>query len=271
MQLSVLSWNLFHGRDSAPDPALHTWRSRLLRIDERNATHLQVNRDLLAEFAGVLARAEWDVAALQESPPRWGAALARATGAEAHAALTARNSLGILRALLAQANPDLIASNEGGSNLTLARPAAGGIVERRELELRREPERRALALTRLRGGPCVANLHASVADPLAAEEVVAAARSAVDWAGGKPVVLAGDFNVRPDDSGVFAELADLGFTSPSDGRAIDHILVRGLDVIEPARAWAATDREVREEGLAIRLSDHAPVQAIFGTPPQAAA
>ena len=76
MELSALTWNLFHGRDHPPDPALFTWRSRLLRTTERDATHAQVNRDLLAEFAAVLAAAEWDVALLQECPPRWGAPLA---------------------------------------------------------------------------------------------------------------------------------------------------------------------------------------------------
>ena len=51
MKLRAITWNLFHGRDFPPDPALLTWRSRLLRISERNATHLQVNRSLLPEFA----------------------------------------------------------------------------------------------------------------------------------------------------------------------------------------------------------------------------
>ncbi|HEX8689256.1 MAG TPA: hypothetical protein VF729_03340, partial [Solirubrobacterales bacterium] len=71
MQLAAISWNLFHGRDFPPDPALLTWRSRLLRISERNGTHLQVNRELLPEFAELLAAAEWDVALLQECPPRF--------------------------------------------------------------------------------------------------------------------------------------------------------------------------------------------------------
>ena len=35
--------------------------------------------------------------------------------------LTSRNSLGALRAFAARLNPDLIASGEGGSNLTLVR------------------------------------------------------------------------------------------------------------------------------------------------------
>ena len=125
----VLTWNLFHGRDFPPDPALFTWRSRLLAIEERNETHVQVNRELVAEFAQLLAAAEWDVALLQECPPRFAAPLAEACGAEAHRALTSRNSLSPLRTLIARRNPDLIASGEGGSNLTLSRPAGalGGI------------------------------------------------------------------------------------------------------------------------------------------------
>ena len=93
MQIEALSWNLFHGRDAPPDAALLTLRSRLLRTSERNATHLQVNRDLWSEFATVLARARWDVALLQECPPRWVESLASACGAEPHAVLTSRNSL----------------------------------------------------------------------------------------------------------------------------------------------------------------------------------
>ena len=97
MSLRALTWNLYHGRDRPPDPALYTWRSRLLRRRERNATHVQVNRDLRPEYADLLAAAEWDVALLQECPPRWATALAAATGAVAHRALTSRNSLGPLR------------------------------------------------------------------------------------------------------------------------------------------------------------------------------
>ena len=80
MEFTAISWNLFHGRDYPPDPALRTWRSRLLRFDERNATHVQVNRDLTAEFATLLAGAAWDVALLQECPPRFAEPLAAACG-----------------------------------------------------------------------------------------------------------------------------------------------------------------------------------------------
>ncbi len=62
---------------------------------ERNETHVQVNRDLTAEFADAARRpAEWDVALLQECPPRFAAPLAaglRRRGAPgAHLAQLAR-------------------------------------------------------------------------------------------------------------------------------------------------------------------------------------
>ena len=128
MSIRALTWNLYHGRDFPPNPRLFTLRSRLLGRSESNATHLQVNRDLFDEFADVLAAAKWDVALLQEVPPRWSDSLSRASGAEGHGVLTSRNWFGPLRSLLARRNPDLIAANEGGSNLTLVR---GEIHERR--------------------------------------------------------------------------------------------------------------------------------------------
>ena len=136
----------------------------------------------------MLAAAEWDVALLQECPPRFAAPLARACAAEGHRVLTSRNSLGALRAAAARLNPDLIASGEGGSNLTLVRAASalGGIAERREMAIHEgRPERRAMAFTRTGSGVCVANLHATNDVPrLAAEDVlVAAARR--DRVGGR--------------------------------------------------------------------------------------
>ena len=52
--------------------------NRLLTTTERGATHAQVNRPLLDEFAHVLDGFEWDIALLQEAPPRWFRELARA-------------------------------------------------------------------------------------------------------------------------------------------------------------------------------------------------
>src|SRR5207247_687307 len=118
----AFSWNLFHGRDYPPDPALFTWRSRLLRVTESNDVHAQVNRPLLREFAAAIAAQRWEVALLQEAPPRWLRPLARAAGAGGASVLTSRNFAAALRAALAWVNPDLVASNEGGSNQLLVRP-----------------------------------------------------------------------------------------------------------------------------------------------------
>ncbi len=267
MELTAISWNLFHGRDFPPDPALRTWRSRLLGVTERNETHVQVNRNLLPEFCRLLADADWDVALLQECPPRWWEPLAEACGAEPHGVLTSRNSLGAVRALAAQANPDLIASGEGGSNLTLVR---GAVFEPRELTIHAgRPERRAMAFTRTGLGVCVANLHATNDRPeLASEDVLRAAGAASEWARGAPLLFGGDLNLRPaEDPALFAELRErFGLTAPTAPDAIDHILARGLKTIDPPHQWPPDRRELDEDGRALRLSDHAPVEASFALP-----
>jgi endonuclease/exonuclease/phosphatase family metal-dependent hydrolase len=285
--VGALTWNLFHGRDAPPDPGLHTWRSRLLRITERSATHLQVNRDLFAEFASTLRAASWDVALLQECPPRWSAPLAAECGAEAHRVLTSRNSLAPLRAALARLNPDLIGSNEGGSNLTLVRTRAATIVGRDELVLQPgpKPERRTMALTRIHrasagaraedeGGAaatelCVANLHASAGAALrrvAERELLAAAEHAAGWAGPAPLIFGGDLNVRPAQTDVYEQLGErFGLTGATAPDALDHLLVRGLRAVEGPTVWPPERREVIEDARAIRLSDHAPVEAAFET------
>jgi endonuclease/exonuclease/phosphatase family metal-dependent hydrolase len=269
VEFTAIAWNLFHGRDFPPDPQLRSWRSRLLRIDERNATHVQVNRDLTTEFATLLAAAAWDVALLQECPPRFAEPLARACAAEWQRALTSRNSLGPLRTLLARQNPDLMASGEGGSNLTLVRVPGrlGGIAERRELAIHEGgPERRAVALTRTASGVCVANLHATNdMAAMASEDVLRAARAATEFAGAAPLIFGGDLNLRPaEQPAAFERLReDFGLAAPTGPRAIDHLLTRGLEVLEPPSAWPPERRELPLDGRALRLSDHAPVQARF--------
>jgi Endonuclease/Exonuclease/phosphatase family len=272
VQFTAVSWNLFHGRDFPPNPALFTWRSRLLRVTERDATHVQVNRELRDEFAGFLARAEWDVALLQECPPRFAEPLARACRAESHRVLTSRNSFAWLRSLAAQLNPDLIASGEGGSNLILVRKwgPLGRVTERHELAVHEgRPERRAMAFARTASGVCVANLHATNDRPaLAAEDVLKAAQASAEWAGEAPLLFGGDLNLRPgEDPGIFDLLRErFGLVGPSGPDAIDHLLARGLTIDEPAALWPAERRELRRpDGLALRLSDHAPVTGRFET------
>jgi len=269
--LRVLTWNLYHGRDRAPERRLHTWRSRLLRTTEQGTEFAQVNRSLFEEFAVLINSWEWDVALLQEAPPRWLVPLGARCGASAVLALTSRNSLAPLRTGIAKLSPDLIASNEGGSNMVLVRGPAK-ILEVERVTLTRRPERRRMLLTRvgLSGGAVctVACLHLSVPETRhGADEVLFAAVRAAAFAGGDPLVLGGDLNLRPsEEPEVFEQLNHrFGLAAPTGPRSIDHLLARGLEVLDPPHALPAAARQVPGPGgLRLQLSDHAPVIASFG-------
>jgi hypothetical protein len=263
----VLSWNIFHGLDKPPNSGLVTWRSRLFRVSETNATHVQVNRPLKGEFAAMLAGYKWDVALLQEAPPHWLAALARGSGAKgAAAALTARNWGAPVRRWLAERNPDIMASWEGGSNQVLVRPP-WRIAETRRLTLTRRPERRRMLWARLHGPGAapliVANMHLTPWDsPKAGREAILAAEHAVDWAGEHPLVFGGDLNA-PD---TYSELRErFGLEPEPDPMTIEHLLGRGLEVLEPPLALPPEARELPgPSGRVLRLSDHPPVIACYG-------
>lgn len=214
--MRVLTWNLFHGRARPP-----------------------AGRELLGEFAAALASWPWDVALLQEVPPWWPPALARACDAQERTALTSRNALPALRRFVAARWPDVIKSGGGGANAILVRGAP--VSEHREVVLRRRPERRVCHAVRLDGGTWCANLHAQVHSAAHAQaDVALAARSALRWAGDAPVVLGGDLNVRRAEAVGFAQLG---------GAWVDHVLGRGFDA-------AGARTEVLQRGV---LSDHAPV------------
>ncbi|MGI9081650.1 MAG: endonuclease/exonuclease/phosphatase family protein [Thermoleophilaceae bacterium] len=267
----ALTWNLFHGRDHPPERSLSTWRSRLLRRTELGNTHAQVNAPLLEEFTRLLAGWDWQVALLQEAPPRWLGPLGRRCGAGGVSALTSRNLLSPARSALAEWNPDLIGSGEGGSNIVLVRhPARIVAVERVTLAL--WPERRRLLLARVqtaRGSRlAVANMHLSVPSTgRGPAEAMRAAALAARFAGGDPLLFGGDLNLRPArEPGVFDGLRDRhGLTQATSPQSIDHLLVRGLEVLAAPVSLVPEAREVDgPAGLAVRLSDHAPVTASFG-------
>jgi endonuclease/exonuclease/phosphatase family metal-dependent hydrolase len=273
MQFDALTWNVFHGRDDPPDPGLFTKRSKFLGIEERNATHLQVTRDLFHEFTQVLAEALWDVALLQEFPPRWASPMADACGADMQVTMTSRNWLRSLRTPIARRNVDLMGSWEGGANVILARGALRSRQGAQELVLRGPPQRRIVTFARLerarKGDGCivVANLHASGPNHLAVEDTRMAAEAAVGWAGDDPLILGGDLNVSPKDSCVYDELEHrFGLGPPTAERSIDHLLARNLEIVEAPSAWPPEAREVQAGDRAIRLSDHPPIQARFATP-----
>lgn len=211
-RVRVLTWNLFHGRAK---PA--------------------AGRPLLVEFARALAGWDWDLALLQEVPPWWPPILARASGAQERTALTSRNQLLALRRAVAVRNPDLIASNGGGANAILAR---GPIGDHREVELTKRPERRVAHGISLPGGGWVVNVHATKEDDGARRDVDRARGAALEWAGGDPIVLGGDFNLtHPTVEGF----------EPVAGHWVDHVFTRGLH---------GRDAEALDAGT---LSDHKPL------------
>jgi endonuclease/exonuclease/phosphatase family metal-dependent hydrolase len=253
--LAVLGWNLFHGRDKPPEGGL------------------DVNRVLRDEFAQVIAREPWDVALLQEAPLHWLRPLCRVAGASGASVRTSRSFGAPLRRALAEWSPDLVKSNEGGSNQVLARNG-WRIAEARRLTLALLPERRRMIWVRLErpdAGPLtVANLHATSDDrPAATGDVVRAARAACSWSAELPLVFGGDFNLRMSETPqAFERLrAELGLAGARSGRALDHLLVRGLEATEPPHPLPPERREVQGlDGRPIRLSDHDPVTATYALP-----
>ena len=213
----VLTWNLFHGR-SVPDAP----------------------REQVAEFAARLAGWEWDIALLQEVPPWWPPELGRASGASARTALTSRNWVLPISRWAARRRPDVIKSWGGGANAILVRGEAVG--EHRVHTLRRWPERREVHGVRLERGWWVCNLHATAhSEARAQADVALAARTAIAWSAGAPVVLGGDLNTRAPVIPAFAHAA---------GHSVDHLFVRLANVAAPGRTL---DRGP--------LSDHLPLVA----------
>ncbi len=259
----LVSWNLFHGRDFPPEPKPGGLGWRVLGRPITGRDYALLNRDLFYEFAALLSAAKWDAALLQEVPPRWADRLARATGSESRVSLTARNWMRPLTGPVARLRPHLTGSWEGGCNLVLIRKGRPGttIVEHRRAVLARWPERRVLSMVKTGYGLCLANFHASTG-PGAAADVIEAARLSLEWADAAPLVLGGDFNLRPRSSPAFDRLeSEYGLTGATGSDSIDHLLVRGPEVLDPATAWPEIRRVVPDPGtgLKLRLSDHAPV------------
>ena len=266
MKLHAITWNVFHGRDWPPEPGIEARRGRLSGKPIRGNEYANVNRNLFDEFAGLLCPVDWDVALLQEVPPRWAGGLERECKADSHRALTSRNWLLPITRRIGRWRPDLLGSSAGGANVTLIRPGAGEIAERTRVTIVRRPERRVMALTRLESGIVIANLHVSTGWTNAERDVLTAAERASEFARTDPLIFGGDFNVRPRDTKIYDELAKRFGLAPSTAPPrLSHLLVRGLEVVKHPAAWLPEARDVIDEdtGLKIRLADHNPVEAVF--------
>ena len=106
-----------------------------------------------------------------------------------------------------------------------------------------------MAFTWLRSGICVANLHASRGPrPPPRTRSAPPPRRRSGGPHGRPLILGGDFNLRPAPSrDVFADLGRrVGLCAPTGARVIDHLLARGLASSSRARQWPAERREVAD-------------------------
>jgi Endonuclease/Exonuclease/phosphatase family len=268
MEIRALTWNVFHGRDWPPEPALQVraHKGNLRRGPRLGKAYEQVNWDLVEDFAALVKGVAWDVALFQEFPPSWKRLMAAACGAEPHRALSGRNWLQPITSMIGRWRPDLLGAWEGGSNTTLIRPGAGPIAERLRIVLTRRPELRVMAFTRLESGLCVANLHVSTRPSSAEAELLAGAERALELAGPGPLIFGGDFNVRPGQSEVFGQLETrFGLGPPTAPDRLSHLLVHGLEVAEHPTAWEPKARDITDPdtGLKIRLADHNPVVGRF--------
>ena len=209
----------------------------------------------------MLAGGEWDVALLQECPPRFAEPLAarlRRRGAPgADLAQLARRRCARLAAA-AQPRPDRLRRGRLEPDPGAGAGALGGIVERREMAIHEgRPERRAMAFTRTASGVCVANLHATNDIPdLAAEDVLRRGGGG-DRVGGR---RAAALRRRPQPPArartrrLRRAARRFGLAGPTAPDAIDHLLVRGLErrATDPLAGRAAGGRARRAGAAPLR-------------------
>ena len=253
MEVRALSWNLFHGRDHPPEPELLTWRSRLLRDDRaregpRTGQHATARRVRdRARGRGLGRRAAAGVPAALGGAARDRLPRRRRTWSRPAATCPASARV---QALIADRNPDLIASWEGGSNLTLVRAPARTGPRSPTACTPRHPARAADdGVHPAAAGLCVANLHASAAR---AGGRGGAARGGADRAASWAAADAADLSAatstcaRRSSPHVFdaprsASTASRGHRRPGRSTTCSS---RGLEMIEPPRQWPPERREV---------------------------
>jgi endonuclease/exonuclease/phosphatase family metal-dependent hydrolase len=260
-RLLVRTWNLFHGNTSPRGPARHLERMLRLAVEDKPALVL-----------------------LQELPVGALRRLDGWTDYRSFGAVAARPRLPAeLGYRLTERFPQLRSAVEGQANAILVAPHLAAR-DHTELVLnprrfrQRESERMALPIeARLAWAwerrvaqavrvtlddsrsLFVVNLHATNYRPdhrLADVELLRAASFADSVAEpAEAVALGGDFNVTVVSSPTLRQLSTSEWGFSAAGPGVDHLLIRGLAVVEPEARWPPERR--RQEG--VLLSDHAPV------------
>jgi endonuclease/exonuclease/phosphatase family metal-dependent hydrolase len=252
----VRTWNLFHG-NSVP-PQRHAFLDEMLRLATADDPDV-----LCVQEVPAWALPRFAVGDVASRPP-FGAKVGRALTAPNHGLIRSAVS-GQGNAIRLSPRLRLLAHRSEVLNPTAFRRSEArrlGLSAVAQLAWARERRLVQAVRAELPDGRTltVANLHCTSyeTDPrLADAELLRAAEFARETAfGDEPIVVAGDFNLRPSTSQTLAILTgpEWGFSAP--GPAIDHILVRGLEVGELV-VWAEERRRLQDGTL---VSDHAPVE-----------
>jgi endonuclease/exonuclease/phosphatase family metal-dependent hydrolase len=257
VKLLIRTWNVFHGRTSPETQSVH-----------------------LEEMVRLACADGPDVLCLQEVPPwaltlleEWGGA--RAIGAVAMPPLggplarrlTELDPRRLRSGLAGQANAVLVSRRLAVAQATQLRLNPRSFRRRAAAALPRHvrigwaANRRVAQFLRIAapgGSAVVVNLHltASRDSRPADAELLRAATYAEGFARpDEPIVLCGDLNLTRASSVALPELERWGFSAAGTG--IDHVLVRGLELVRGPERWPSKRRGRR----GVLLSDHAPVEA----------
>ncbi len=230
MPLVARTWNVFHGNASPPE-----------------------RRAFLREMIELVTADKPDLVFLQEVPvwalrrvEAWSGMQAvravarrpRVASAELGRWVT-RSHHGVIRsAVSGQANAILVSRAHGIDGLFSSVVSEAG-------------ERRVCHGVRLDDDLCVANVHLTGG---LAERQLARVVETIERQKSDRFVLAGDFNLLPEETDAYGALRERGFSEPLAGH-IDQVLVRGLEAA-PAVAWPVERRTVSGRVL----SDHPPVE-----------
>jgi endonuclease/exonuclease/phosphatase family metal-dependent hydrolase len=227
VELTVRTWNLFHGRTS-PETGRH---------------HLE-------RMVRLVSTGRPSIVCLQEVPLWALPSLAAWSRMQARWTVTKRAFGGPVAETLQRANARIARSGvTGQANVLLLAPdlrVAAFAVQRLNPGVRGERRTCQLARLRLPGGELLAaNLHATNRAGTARRELEIVERLV---GGSRPAIVAGDYNVR--------QTGLQGFSPAIAG--IDQIVVRGLELLRAPAPWP--DERRRIEG-GVLLSDHSPIEA----------